>query len=115
MALLPTTNFARNGVPTHTGGAEPAGGGDQFTNTGNELLVIFNGGPALTPMSVTIATIAAVNGFKPPDKVITCPPGESIIFGPFPVEWYGPTPTINYSSTAGVLMHVIRCTELTKV
>lgn len=114
MALLATQNFGRAGVAMRTGAFVAAGGGDQFTNTGNELIAVFNGNAGVI-VTVTIPTILLPDGFKAPDRNVQIPPGEAVLFGPFPIEWYGPTPPIDYSTPLNILVKVVRPTEMTKM
>ena len=61
-------------------------GGDLFTNTGKELLLINNGGVAENDL--TIVTQATVDSEAVADKVITIPAGEMHLIGPFPKGIY---------------------------
>jgi len=63
-----------------------ANGGDDFVNTGKELLVFKNGSGS--QMTLTIATQQTVDGEAVADKTIDVPAGETQLFGPWPTSIY---------------------------
>lgn len=110
--ILAIDEFARNGFNTRDGQAADAGG-DQFANTGQELVVIDNGGGG--PVTVTFVTPAIVDDIPVPDKTLVVPAGKTYIIGPFPNQWYTDSIGllhITYSGVTSVTVRVLRPTGL---
>lgn len=107
MATLAAVKVTRAGI--NTAGAAASVGGDEFVNTGTELLFVSNGGGA--PINVTVVTQATVDGMAVPDKVVAIPAGESRLIGPFPKQWYNDGAgkvQVTYSGVDTVTVKVIQ-------
>lgn len=109
MATLTVTDISRAGVDT--AGTAAAGGGDQFPNTGAELLVVKNGSGG--SINVTVVTQATVDGQAVADPVIAVGPGVEKAIGPFP-RWVYSDANGNvqatYSAVTSVTVKVLRLT-----
>lgn len=85
MATLEATQCVSSGVDlTDTDNA--ASGGDEFVNTGDQLLYVQNTGG--DPHTVTIPRTRLVDGQPAADLVVTVPDGESRLIGPFRPQDY---------------------------
>lgn len=84
MATLTVQTSSRTGLePSY---ASCAGGGDEFANTGKQVIHVKNGDAS--PHVVTIVTQATVDGLAIADRDVTIPAGEERIIGPFPTGFY---------------------------
>jgi len=82
--------------------------GDEYSNTGNEMLLIENG--SASPITLTVPTPYTVDGLDVDDREITIPAGESHLLGPFPQAYYNDTNgkvQLEYSAHADVSVAVI--------
>lgn len=61
-------------------------GGDEFANTGKELLLVTNG--AGSPVTLTVSTSQTVDGLAVADKAIPIPAGETHVLGPWNKSLY---------------------------
>lgn len=88
MAVLSVNNSGRNSPfkPTATPTATT---GDTFLNTGNEMVVIYNGTGG--SMTVTMDVQYSKDGQTLPDSTASLGIGELGIFGPFPTNIYNDT------------------------
>lgn len=112
MATLNAVEFARGGVQADNGAAAGAAG-DDFVNTGNELVVIKNANAGA--VAVTVETPGTVDGMAVPDKVVNVPAGQTFIIGPFPPQWYSSATNrvkVTCAPNASVTVKVLRPTGL---
>ncbi len=65
-----------------------AAGGDDFVNSGSELLLIEHTDELGSDVDLTIVTQQTVDGEDVADKVITIPAGTLHLLGPFPRAIY---------------------------
>jgi hypothetical protein len=105
MALLDITAASRDGI-TASGGVAASAGGDRFTNTGKELLVVTcaTGGP----VNVTMETTVEVDGQAVADNVVAVADGEPMIIGPFPLSDYGTEVNVSYADATNLTVQVIK-------
>lgn len=88
MATLTVTEVTRAGVIVTTLTAAAAGG-DQFPNTGRELVMFKNGDVAAKTVTlVTGAAGADPDGLAITDKTIVVAAGDTVVMGPFPTGIY---------------------------
>lgn len=90
-------------------GAAAAGGGDEFLNTGNELLLVTNGGGA--SRDVTLATPATLDGMAIASRVVAVPAGESRLIGPLKPNVYNDGDgmvQVTYSAVTSVTVKVFK-------
>lgn len=91
MATLNVTNITRAGVDV-AGVAPTAVTGDEWANTGRELLLVKNGSGA--PINVTLDLKGTIDAGAPggglaiTDKVVPVAAGETAAIGPFPPGIY---------------------------
>jgi hypothetical protein len=87
-----------------------AGGGDTFANTGNERLMVVNGGGS--PITVTIDSPNTCNfetsANAAHDLAVTVAAGATKILPALPVGRFGETATITYSGVTSVTVAVAR-------
>ena len=85
-------------------------GGDEFANTGLEMLYISNGDASA--MTLTLVMPSSCDGVDPVDPTITVPAGEDMLVGPFPPDAFNdPSPgrmSITYSSVTSLLVMVFK-------
>jgi len=62
--------------------------GDEFVNTGKELILVQHTNGAGSSVTLTVTTSATVDGEAVADRVITIGPGETHLLGPWPQQWY---------------------------
>ena len=75
-----------------------ASGGDDFVNTGTELLLIKHTNGAGSAVTLTIVTTREVDGQSVADKEITIGAGETHLLGPFPTGIYNdPDEKVSFS------------------
>jgi hypothetical protein len=91
--------------------ASAAAGGDEFANTGKELLVIehVNGGGS--NVTLTIVTPQTVDGLAVADKAIVIAPGTRQLLGPFPKGIYNDEDdnvNLTYSAHTDIRVAVLR-------
>lgn len=67
-------------------GVTPAGGGDQWANTGLEMFLVKNGSGS--PITVTFDIIPTIDGAAVTDPAPSVAAGATRIFGPFPPAYY---------------------------
>ena len=84
MAILTTTVLSRAGVDL-TGVASDAAG-DEWANSGDDYVVIFNGGGA--PVTVTLDIQKTVDGTAVTDPTVVVAAGARTMIGPFPPGIY---------------------------
>lgn len=112
MAALTVQTASRSANGQSLAGVAAAGGGDTFVNTGQEILVVKNGGGA--GITVTITTPATVDGLAVADLTATIAAGETRSIGPFPPSIYNDTGvnggnvSVGYSSVTSVTVAVLK-------
>lgn len=118
MAALTTVNATRatNGVDLT--GVAAAAGGDTFTNTGQEVFVVKNGGGS--PITVTFVTPVTVDvpggGLAVADLAVTVAAGAQRLVGPFPPPIYNDSlinpgnVSVTYSAVTTVTVNVVKVT-----
>jgi hypothetical protein len=107
MALLDITPASRAGI-TASDGVAASAGGDRFTNTGRELLVVTcaSGGP----VNVTMETTVEVDGQAVADNVVAVDDAEPMIIGPFPISDYGTEVNVSYADATNLTVQVVQVT-----
>ncbi len=107
MATLTTQTVVRTGTTFTT--ASAAGGGDQFRNTGREVLYVSNGGGS--PINVTLAPAGLPGGLALATHVVAVANGAAKFIGPFDPTFYnnasGMMP-ITYSGVTSVVVAVVK-------
>lgn len=63
-------------------------GGDEFANTGKELLLVRHTNSGGAAVTLTIASQAAPDGLAVADKTVDIDPGEDHVLGPWPTSIY---------------------------
>lgn len=106
MATQTVQNVTRAGVnPTY---ASAAVGGDEFVNTGKELIHIKNGDSS--NMTLTVATQGTVDGQAVADRTVVVPLGGETVLGPFPTSVYNDTNNkvqLTYSSVTSLTLGIL--------
>jgi hypothetical protein len=108
MAAISTKVSART-ANAYTMAAASAGG-DAFTNTGKEMLLITNAHATVT-RNVTVVTTKTVDGLAVADLAIAIPALTSHLIGPFPTGLYNDANglvTLTYDDEADLTMRVIK-------
>lgn len=106
MATLTVTPITRAGIDLL--GVAATGGGDQFTNTGKEVLLVTNADA--TSKTVTLATAATVDGLAVADRSVAVPSGKTYAIGPFPRYVYNDASAyvqVTYSAVTSVTVKVV--------
>lgn len=105
MAALTTQVVSVAGiVPTY---ASAAGGGDTFTNTGNEFLHIKNGSGS--PITVTVAcTATKYKGATITNQAVSVTNGSELMVKPFAPDITGVTAAITYSAVTSLTIAVVQ-------
>ena len=103
MAALSTQEITNAGiVPSY---AAAAGGGDTFSNTGNEFLHVKNGGGG--SVTVTIASSGKYKGATIADQTVTVANGSEKMIKPYGPEVTSNTAAVAYSGVASVTVAVV--------
>ncbi len=111
MATLTATTITRAGHDT--AGAAAAAGGDKFTNTGYEFVIIKNA-HATNARTVTLDIRSTVDGQAVTDPTVSIAALTEKIIGPFPSVYNdtGGFVNLTYSdSAADLTVKVIKCTS----
>lgn len=95
MATLVATVPSRTG--TDPGYESCNGDGDDFVNTGSEVLLVLNQDEV--SRNVTIITPGTVDGLPVGDRVVAVPAGAHRLIGPFPKQFYNNPATGKVSIT----------------
>jgi len=107
MAILNIITSSRAGViPVYTPCAE---NGDEFPNTGNEILLVKNDDDA--PHTVSIITPRLVDGLAVADRTVVIPAESERLIGPFPQGIYNDDNArtkLTYSDETGMSIAVLR-------
>lgn len=112
MAALTTLVAKRSGNGVSLAGVSAAGSGDTFVNTGNEVVVVKNGGGS--PITVTVPIVATVDGQAVTDLTATVAAGATQLIGPFPPGIYNDTKVaggnaaLEYSGVTSVTVAVVK-------
>ena len=73
-----------NDLTLTAGGA----GGDEFVNTGKELLLVLHTNSGGSTVTLTIGAEKTVDGLTVPDKTIDIAAGKTALLGPWPTDVY---------------------------
>ena len=107
MATLSVATAVRTGVDMT--GASCSAGGDQFANTGMELLEIANGDGS--PHNVTVVTQISPDSQTVTALVVACAAGKTTSIGPFPTSIYNDASgyvQLTYSAVTSMKAKVIK-------
>lgn len=108
MAVLTATAITRAGVDVV--GASADGAGDEWANTGYEVVEVKNGGGA--GITVTLDVQATVDGAAVTDPTVSISAGQTKIIGPFAKGIYNNTSNdrakITYSGVTSVTVKVLK-------
>lgn len=108
MATLTVATLSRAGVDIV--GVTPAAAGDEFANTGQELVLIYNGSGA--PITVTLDIKPTLDGNAITDRTVTVGAGVTKAIGPFPTGIYNDPDTgrakISTSAQTSVTIKAIK-------
>lgn len=111
MAALTVQPLTRASNGVDLAGAAASVGGDTFSTTGREMLVVKNGSGA--PITVTIATPILVDNLAVADLTATIGAGATRALGPFPPSTYadngqpGGSVAVSYSAVSSVTVAVV--------
>lgn len=86
MATLTPVSPAR--APNELAGQAASAGGDQWANSGKELLVVEHTNGAGSEVTLTVTTVVTIDGEAVADKEIAIPAGTRHLLGPFPPNIY---------------------------
>ena len=101
MANLTVVPCTRAGATfTLVSATAPASGGDEFVNTGKEVLWVANG--SVAPINVTLDIESTVDGAAATDPVVVVTNGTTKIIGPFPTAIYNNSATGRVSFTVSL-------------
>jgi len=106
--LTPTT-LSRAGYDHTTNAVSAASGGNNWANTGNEVLVVTNGSGST--IAVTETTPALTDGQAVTAKTVSVLAGKTAMIGPFPPSVYNDGSNlagVTYSAVTSVTVSVIR-------
>ena len=112
MATLTVATAVRSTNGNNLAGVAAAGGGDVFPNTGQEILIIKNGGGSA--VTLTVVTAATVDGLAVADLTASIGAGETRALGPFPPSIYNDTlvnggnVSLTYSAVTSVTVAVLK-------
>lgn len=109
MATQPVTTTSRTGTNLTSLAVAANSGGDDWVNTGNELLYIETNGTAIT---LTLTLAATIDGQSATSKTVSIGANEEWIVGPFPIANYNNTTTgkaaISYSAVTNVKILIFK-------
>jgi len=111
MATISTQLASRAGLDIQNGYSAASGGGDAWTNTGQEYL-IFRCSAGNGPIVVTPTVQRTVDGLAVTPKTATVPDGQELIVGPFPLGRYNDANGLahcTYASATGLSVMVVKC------
>lgn len=86
MAVVATKTSSRSANAVTMAAA--SAGGDKFTNTGKELLLVDHTNSGGSSVTLTITTTATQDGLAVADRTVTIAAGERHLLGPFPKALY---------------------------
>lgn len=84
MATLTVASTSRTGLDM--AGVTPGGSGDEWLNTGVEMIQVYNG--SVASINVTLDIKSTVDGAAVTDPVVAVAAGATKIMGPFPPAYY---------------------------
>ncbi len=114
MATLTVVPAVRTGVGVELTGSAAAAGGDQFANTGQELLFIINAEAA--PKTVTVAVTAEVDGdLSVANSAFICPASKTTVLGPFPAGIHNDENGLAQVTYSGVTTLTVKVIKVTPV
>lgn len=102
MATLTVSPTARTGLLTT--GVTPGGSGDEWANTGVEMILVKNG--SLASINVTLDIKVTVDGAAVTDPVVAVAAGATKIIGPFPPSFYTDSTTGRAKATCSATTDV---------
>jgi len=108
MATLTPASAARSANPITFTGASP--GGDEFANTGKELLFVRHTNAGGVGVTLTITSQATVDGLAVADRTVAIDPGETHVLGPWPKAAYNDASgnvALSWSATTDIEVAVI--------
>lgn len=109
MAVLTVQDAVNTGLNATY--ASAASGGDEFANTGTEIVHVKNGSGG--SVTVTVATTQEVEGLAVADVSVAIPAGEDRFIGPFRQKTFNASDDnvdVTYSSETSVTLAVIKVT-----
>jgi hypothetical protein len=109
MSTLTITECARTGLALALSGGTAAAAGDQWLNTGHEVLVITNGDA--TPHNVSVTVQAEPDDLEVTERQVSVVNATTKIIGPFPINVYndvGGYAQIVYAATTSMKVQVVR-------
>jgi len=109
MSNLTVTECARTGLALALGGGAAAATGDQWLNTGREVLVISNTDSGSHDVSVDVQ--AEPDGKEVTERTVSVVNATTKVLGPFPTNVYndeGGYAHITYSALTGMKVQVVR-------
>ncbi|MBU0846543.1 hypothetical protein KKH23_05085 [Patescibacteria group bacterium] len=107
MATLTAQTISRSGLKAVYSVA--ASGGDEFANTGSEFIHVKNDDGS--SHTVTIETVATVDGLAVADRDLAVPAGEDRMIGPFPTGTYNDSDgkaQLTYDAVTSVTIAVLK-------
>lgn len=87
------------------------GVGDEFVNTGKELVLVEHTNGAGSSVTLTITTTSTVDGEAVADRTIVIGPGETHLLGPWPQQWYNDANgkvQMSWSAVTDVVLSVLK-------
>lgn len=110
MATLTVVNMVRTGVDMAGVAADVAG--DEWVNTGQEMVEIKNGSGS--PITVTLDIKPTVDAATVNDPTVTIAAGATKAMGTFPTGWYNDSSTgrakVTCSAVTSVTIKVVKVT-----
>ena len=104
MAIVATQVVDRDGhAPTYGAAAN----GDQFVNTGREVLHIKNTGGSASTVTVNASKPCSQGSLHNASVSVPATTGDRYL-GPFPLDQFAEMPTITYSQLTGVTIAVLQ-------
>jgi hypothetical protein len=109
MANLTITECARTGLALALSGGTAAAVGDQWLNTGKEVLVVSNTDSSAHTVAVKVQ--AQPDGKDVTERTVNVVNATTKVIGPFPINEYndeGGYAQITYSAITGMKIQVVR-------
>lgn len=110
MAKLTVLDCSREGAVLGLAGAAAASaGGDEWPNTGREVLIVTN--TDADPHDVSVAVQAEPDGKEVTERLVTVAAGTSKVLGPYPVNEYSDSDglgQITYSAVTGMKVQAVK-------
>jgi len=99
---LTKTTISRAGVDLAATATAADATGNNWTNTGGEILFLKNGGGSSITLTLAFGPGAVVDGQTPTNKTVTVAAGKEFLVGPFPVSIYNDTTNLMNVTYSGV-------------